>query len=110
MAKKREGEKMENSIPVGKVARTSVAGVTAAKIGAKKLSLLSKRPFLSKETYEKHQAKQDDEIAEVLFKGLTKLRGSALKVAQIMSLELGVLPDAYRKELYKSHYQVPPLN
>ena len=110
MAKNKEDEDMKNAIPVGKMARGSVAGVTAAKIGAKKLTLMSKRPFLSQKSFQEHQKRNDDEIAEVLFRGLTKLRGSALKVAQILSLELGVLPDAYRKELYKSHYQVPPLN
>lgn len=100
----------ENEIPVGKLARSRVAGVTAARIGAKKLGLQAKRPFLSRESYEIQKAKNDDDVAEVLFQGLSKLRGTALKIAQILSLELGVLPDAYRKQLYKSHYQVPPLN
>jgi predicted unusual protein kinase regulating ubiquinone biosynthesis (AarF/ABC1/UbiB family) len=110
MSKEKKEDKMHSSIPSGRVARTTVAGVTAAKIGTKKLRLMSKRPFLSKQSYEEHKAKSEDEIAQALFNGLTKLRGSALKIAQILSLELGVLPEAYRKELYKSHYQVPPLN
>lgn len=96
--------------PTGKAARTAVASVTAAKIGAKKLGLLSKRPFLTRQSFQEQRAKNDDEIAEILFRGLSTLRGSAVKVAQIMSLELGLLPEAYRKELHKSHYQVPPLN
>src|SRR5262249_46671742 len=41
------GEMRENAIPTGKLARTSVAGVTAARIGAKRLTLQAKRPFLS---------------------------------------------------------------
>src|SRR5262245_32278966 len=101
---------MKGTIPVSKMARTTVAGATAARMGAKRLGLVSKRPCLIKGSFKKHHEKNDNEIAEVLFSWLTKLRGSALKVAQIMSLELGVLPEAYRKELYKSHYQVPPLN
>jgi predicted unusual protein kinase regulating ubiquinone biosynthesis (AarF/ABC1/UbiB family) len=110
MSQEKKEDEMQSSIPSGKVARTTVAGVTAAKIGTKKLQLMSKRPFLSKKSFEEHKAKNEDEIARTLFDGLTKLRGSALKIAQILSLELGVLPEAYRKELYKSHYQVPPLN
>jgi predicted unusual protein kinase regulating ubiquinone biosynthesis (AarF/ABC1/UbiB family) len=101
---------MDRSTPVGKAARLAVAGATAAKVGARKLELLSKRPFLSPESFERRQAESDHEIAEVLFRGLGTLRGGAVKLAQMMSLELGLLPDAYRKELYKSHYQVPPLN
>ena len=128
MVKKREDDKVETTIPIGKMARTSVAGITAAReqvpcYGARRLNYffdlkcstgaifrILKAHGLVKKKKKKHQIKNDDDIAEVLFKGLTKLRGSALKVAQIMSLELGVLPEAYRKELYKSHYQVPPLN
>jgi len=101
---------MDRSMPVGKAARAAVAGVTAAKIGAKKLSLLSKRPFLTRESFEERRAESDDEIAATLFRGLSTLRGSALKLAQAMSLEFGLLPDAYRKELYKSNHQVTPLN
>jgi predicted unusual protein kinase regulating ubiquinone biosynthesis (AarF/ABC1/UbiB family) len=109
MAERKRGT-TERSTPIGKIARTTVAGVTAAKIGAKKLELLSKRPFLSSESFQKRRRENDDEIAEILFRGLSQLRGTALKVAQMMSLELGILPEAYRRELYKSHYQVPALN
>lgn len=101
---------MGKSTPVGKIARAAVAGATVAKIGTKKLSLLSKRPFLSQESFKEQQAENDHEIAEILFRGLSRLRGSALKVAQMMSLELGVLPEVYRRELHKSHYRVPSLN
>jgi predicted unusual protein kinase regulating ubiquinone biosynthesis (AarF/ABC1/UbiB family) len=95
--------KTPDAIPVGKLSRTAVLGVTAAKIGTRKLRLLSKRPFLSPESFRELQVRQDDEVAELLFDGLSKLRGSALKVAQFLSLELGLLSEAHRKELYKSH-------
>jgi len=96
--------------PLSKFARTRVAGVTAAKIGAKRLGLLSKRPFLSHENYRLAIEKHENDSAEALFKALTRLRGTALKMAQILSLEMGFLPEAYSKELQKSHYRVPPLN
>jgi predicted unusual protein kinase regulating ubiquinone biosynthesis (AarF/ABC1/UbiB family) len=110
MAKHETRTDIDRTPPVGKMARTAVVGVTAAKVGAKTLGLLSKRPFLSEASFQQHQARHDEETADVLFQGISKLRGSALKVAQMMSMEMGVLPDAYRREFSKSHYQVPPLN
>ncbi len=107
---KRTAEKADDAVPVGKMARTMVAGATATKIGAKRLGLLTKRPFLSRESFAEEQAKHHDEVAEVVFQGLTKLRGGALKMAQLLSLEFGLLPESYRRELSKSHYRVPPLN
>ncbi len=107
---KRTRKTTNRSTPTGKVARTAVAGITAAKIGAKKLGLLSKRPFLTRESFQAQHEKTENEIAEMLFQGLSTLRGGAVKAAQFMSLELDLLPEAYRKELYRSHYQVPPLN
>jgi len=46
----------------------------------------------------------DDKNAEVLFKALVQLRGTALKVAQMIGMEQGWLPEAYGKELEKSFH------
>jgi predicted unusual protein kinase regulating ubiquinone biosynthesis (AarF/ABC1/UbiB family) len=43
--------KAPDAVPVGKLSRTAVLGVTAAKIGTRKLRLLSERPFLSAELF-----------------------------------------------------------
>ena len=97
-------------MPVSKMSRTAVAGGAAMKIGAKKLSLLSKKPFLSKDAFQSESVRHENESAKTLFAALSQLRGTALKIAQILSLETEMLPEAYRKELQKSYYQVPPLN
>lgn len=101
---------MSDSIPTGKLKRASVAGLTAARIGIKQLGHLSKRPFLSIEKVEVQKKQLDDSNAEALFETLTHLRGTALKVAQMLSMETDLLPKRYRQELSKSYHQVPPLN
>ncbi len=101
---------MKEDIPSSKLKRSGVAALAAAKVGARQLSHLSKRPFLSKQQKEEQTLTTDTANADVIFKALVQLRGTALKVAQMLSMETDLLPEKYRKELAKSYYQVPPLN
>lgn len=101
---------MHHKVPEGKLARSSMAGLAVMKIGMGELGHKVKRPFLSSENKEKDKASVDDKNAKVLFQALTQLRGTALKVAQMLGMEQDLLPEAYRKELEKSFHQVPPLN
>lgn len=97
-------------VPEGRLARAGIAGKTAVKMGARQLSYTAKRPFLSKTKQGTARDAIEDKNAEDLFKALTQLRGTALKVAQMLSMEVELLPERYRKELAKSFHQVPPLN
>lgn len=99
-----------DKVPTTPLQRGRIAARVAVTVGAKKAKLLSKRPFLSGKKYAAERDRHDDEVARTIFKGLAQLRGTALKIAQLLSLEMGVLPEQYRKELYKSHYRAPPLN
>ncbi len=101
---------MSDLVPEGKLARTGVAGMAAIKVGFGELSHRAKRPFLSAEKQKESKDLLDDKNAKILFKAFTQLRGTALKVAQMVGMEQGLLPDAYRKELEKSFHQVPSLN
>ena len=101
---------MSAEIPKGKMARSRIAGATAVKLSVGHLKHKAKRPFLSAEQHQKNKQKLDDDNAQLLFKALTRLRGTALKMAQMIGMEQGLLPDAYHRELEKSFYQVPPLN
>jgi predicted unusual protein kinase regulating ubiquinone biosynthesis (AarF/ABC1/UbiB family) len=101
---------MKKDIPSSKLKRSGVAALAAAKVGARQLSHLSKRPFLSKQQKEEQTLTTDTANADVIFKALVQLRGTALKVAQMLSMETDLLPEKYRQELAKSYYQVPPLN
>ena len=74
------------------------------------LSYYAKRPFLSPDA--RHLARQEmtRDSAETLFRGLSLLRGTALKMVQQLSLETDLLPESACRELAKSYHQVPPIN
>ena len=101
---------MKDRIPETAWQRGVAGTKTAAKVGGKVLKFLAQKPFLSTEG--RSQAKTDlsREAAETLFKGLSLLRGTALKLGQLLSMELDLLPPEVCKELEKSYNQVPPLN
>lgn len=101
---------MTSHVPQGKLARSRIAGATAIKVGASHLAHRLKRPFLSEEKHQENKEFLDDKNAQILFKALTQLRGTALKLAQMVGMDQGLLPERYRKELEKSFHQVPPLN
>lgn len=101
---------MKNSVPEGRLARAGIAGKTALQLGVAQLKHHAKRPFLSSANEQEARAALDDKNARLLFATLSQLRGTALKAAQMLSMEVDLLPEAYRRELEKSCHQVPPLN
>ncbi|MBU1341102.1 MAG: AarF/ABC1/UbiB kinase family protein [Proteobacteria bacterium] len=101
---------MTDTIPKSKITRTISSGKIAVKMGTNHLGFLIKKPFLSKENQTISQEKKDVKNARILFNGLSLLRGTALKAAQMLSLESDMIPETIRKELEKSYNQVPPIN
>ncbi len=99
-----------SNMPRTQLARSSVVGSTAVKIGFNKLKTKAKRPFLSDEKNSEAEENQLDAEAEMLFTAISKLRGTAIKLAQFLGMETEMLPERVRKELAKSYHQVPPLN
>ena len=75
---------MDKHIPEGKIARTGVASIAVAKVGLGELRHKIKRPFLSAEKSQEEKEILDDKNAKILFNALTQLRGTALKVAQML--------------------------
>lgn len=101
---------MDNALPEGKWARAGIVGSTALKVGLREVQHKVKRPFMSVERQQEDKQTLDDKNAQLIFNALTQLRGTALKAAQMLSMEVEILPERYRKELEKSFHQVPPLN
>lgn len=97
-------------IPSSQLARGGIVGSTAMKIGFGKLKTKAKRPFLTEQNKQKSDEQQLDAEADLLFKAITQLRGTAVKLAQMLGMETELLPDRIRDELSKSYHQVPPLN
>ena len=48
--------------------------------------------------------------AEDLFREFTRLKGTALKIAQSFSIDNGFLPDEFSEVMTKAQYSVPPIN
>jgi len=89
------------TIPTGKLSRIGVYGSMATKVGYNKL-----KSKVTKTT----QQELDAQNSKVIFEALTKLRGTALKFAQMLSVEDMMLTEEYKKQLHKSTYRVKPLN
>ena len=101
---------MSQNVPESKLARAKVAGTAALKVGISELGHKVKRSFMSPQSIEEIKQALDEKNAAILFSALTQLRGTALKLAQMIGMELDLLPASYTKELQKSFHQVPPLN
>lgn len=89
----------------GRLARSVLVGTTAARVGAKAVRHRL-RASPSKEVEDEHEA----EIGRMIFAAVTQLRGTALKAAQMLSMDAGVLPEGIRTQLARASHQAMPLN
>ena len=103
------GKKVDK-IPTGKIARTTITGISAAKVGIKHLSHMGKKKIFKKYDLPEAQEQHEQEIGKIIFSALSQLRGTALKVAQMLSMEESILPEPIRKELAKAFHQALPMN
>jgi predicted unusual protein kinase regulating ubiquinone biosynthesis (AarF/ABC1/UbiB family) len=97
-------------IPEGKLKRGGLIGLTATRAGIKKIGHIAREPFVPEEKKDLLKEQNNEEIAKLIFRTLSSLRGTALKAAQMASLEMEIIPEAYRKELSKASSSVPPIN
>jgi len=96
-----------DSIPITKMSRASKLVSTGAKVGVNYLKY-----YGDKMVNPKKEAKErlNQNNAEDIYDGLKKLKGSALKVAQMLSMEKSILPQAYVEKFSLSQFSVPPLS
>ncbi len=95
-----------DKIPIGKIGRTSKLVQTGAKIGGNYLKYYSKKAFNKELTRDD----LDRDNASDIYDGLKSLKGSALKVAQMLSMEKSLLPSAYVEKFSLAQFSVPPLS
>lgn len=93
-------------IPVTKVQRASKFISTGAKIGTNYLKHYGKKLINSETT--KEQLHIDN--ASDIYNSLSELKGGALKVAQMLSMDKSLLPTAYQQKFSMAQYSVPPLS
>ncbi|MFC3158376.1 Predicted unusual protein kinase regulating ubiquinone biosynthesis, AarF/ABC1/UbiB family [Chryseobacterium arachidis] len=96
-----------NKIPTGKIERTGSLLKAGAKIGVNYIKY-----YGNKITKDEEQARQilNEENATDIYDSLKELKGSALKVAQMLSMEKNILPQAYVEKFSLSQFSVPPLS
>lgn len=93
-------------IPTGKIQRASKLVKTGVKVGGNYLKYYGGKlvnPELTKD-------KLNEENAEDIYDGLKSMKGSALKVAQMLSMEKNIMPKAYVEKFSLAQFQVPPLS
>lgn len=96
-----------DKIPTGKIERASKLISTGAKIGVNYLKYYGEK--ITK-TEEEAKDNLNTNNASDIYDGLKELKGSALKVAQMLSMEKNILPAAYVEKFSLSQFQVPPLS
>jgi len=98
--------KEQQSIPTTKVQRAAKFISTGAKVGGNYVKHYAKKmvnPSMDRE--ELHQNNATD-----IYNSLSQLKGSALKVAQMMSMDKNLMPRAYQDKFTMAQYSAPPLS
>ena len=96
-----------DKIPTGKIQRATKLVQTGAKIGVNYIKYYGDK-LVNSETDAKERLNQNN--ADDIYDGLKQLKGSALKVAQMLSMEKSVLPRAYVEKFSLAQFSVPPLS
>ncbi|RZJ70912.1 AarF/UbiB family protein [Flavobacterium sp.] len=95
-----------DKIPTGKIGRASELVKTGFKVGGNYLAYYGEKMVNPKLTKDK----LNENNAEDIYDGLKNLKGSALKVAQMLSMDKSIMPQAYVEKFSLSQFSVPPLS
>ncbi|MBX9806917.1 MAG: AarF/ABC1/UbiB kinase family protein [Flavobacteriaceae bacterium] len=93
-------------IPTSKIERATKLMQTGAKVGVNYLKYYGEKMVNS----DLNRDKLNENNAEDIYEGLKSLKGSALKVAQMLSMDKSFLPQAYVEKFSLSQFSVPPLS
>jgi len=96
--------KEQKKIPVGKIQRASRILNTSAKVGTNYVTHYTKKIFGSDDRYELDRRNADD-----IYDALSELKGGALKIAQMMSMN-EALPQAFTEKFALAQFSAPPLS
>lgn len=96
-----------DKIPVSKIQRASKLVTTGAKVGVNYLKYYGDK--LTKNEDEA-RLRLNENNADDIYDSLKQLKGSALKVAQMLSMEKSIMPQAYVEKFSLAQFSVPPLS
>ena len=95
-----------DKIPTSKIERAGQLVKTGFKVGGNYMAYYGEKivnPSLNRD-------KLNENNAEDIYDGLKNLKGSALKVAQMLSMDKSIMPQAYVDKFSLSQFSVPPLS
>jgi predicted unusual protein kinase regulating ubiquinone biosynthesis (AarF/ABC1/UbiB family) len=96
-----------DKIPTTKIQRASKMLKFGTQVGANYIKYFGEKlvsdPLIAK-------TRLDEANAEDIYNGLSELKGSALKVAQMMSMDEELLPKAFVEKFSLAQFSVPPLS
>ncbi|MFB6231546.1 MAG: ABC1 kinase family protein [Salinibacter sp.] len=95
--------------PASKLERSGLFAKTGLKVGKNYAEYLMDRATGADDP-EARKRELNTQNARDLFKEFTRLRGTALKLAQSMSMDTGLLPDEFMDVMAEAQYSVPPMN
>ncbi|MCC8426552.1 AarF/ABC1/UbiB kinase family protein [Mucilaginibacter sp. UR6-11] len=98
--------KEQSSIPTSKVERSAKFVTTGFKVGGNYIKHYSKKLF----NPDMDRSELNEDNAADIYQSLSELKGSALKVAQMLSMDKNLLPQAYVDKFTQSQYNAPPLS
>lgn len=98
--------KEQIKIPTSKIQRAASFAGAGAKVGGNYIKYYVKKalnPDLNRDEL-------NESNAEDIYGTLSKLKGSALKVAQMLSMDKNLMPQAYQEKFQMAQYSAPPLS
>ncbi len=98
--------KEQSKIPTSKVQRAAKFVSTGARVGGNYLKHYARKVRDGNTTKDELHA----DNARDIYNSLSELKGSALKVAQMMSMDKNMLPTAYQDKFSMAQYSAPPLS
>lgn len=95
-----------SSIPTSKVQRAAKILGTSAKVGGNYIK------YYAKKAVNKNVSRDSlhEDNATDIYASLSEMKGSALKIAQMMSMDNQLLPKAYQDKFSLAQYNAPPLS
>lgn len=98
--------KTQESMPTTKVERSAKFVTTGFRIGGNYVKHYSKKLF----NPDLNRDELNENNATDIYNSLSQLKGSALKIAQMLSMDKNILPKAYVNKFTESQYNAPPLS
>ncbi len=100
---------MSDDFPSSKLERGKIFAKTGLKVGTNYAKRYLKKSVGKKESEEEGRQFHSENARQV-FNEFTKLRGTALKIAQSLSMDEGMLPEEFAEVMSEAQYSVPPIN